>query len=441
MVKSKMTVGVQRVARLNIANSGSHRRENVVCKNKVMRFKGLLVAVLTASFAYGTTGAFAAQIEAPPVASAPSILGKQVNGPNYKIGDTVRSDGFLQIFSLNTTYGPYQVQGHEMLNVRLRELAAVAALEHMNKSQVYIDAAAKEAKKPVDLAVGLVTNPVGTVQQSMSGVGAVFSRIGSGAANMGQGRDNVAGSLLGVSSAKRQIAYKLGVDPYTDFKPLADALNDMARVTALGDLTVSGAFMAIPGGAGMAVSYSKTTQEVGQMVLDKTPSELRDANRAKLTAMGIPGTLISAFLDNSFYTPMDQTIIVAALGRMNGVGNREIFVRRASQAPSRDLAFFTRTRAELLADQHSRVEPFVDFFDIQGIPLNRTRNGKVVVLVALDQLAWTKQASDFVAVMDHDIKQRKLGNLVEVRMTGTATPLAREGLRERGWKVTENISR
>ena len=43
-------------------------------------------------------------------------------------------------------------------------------------------------------------------------------------------------------------------------------------MTALGDLTVSGAFMAIPGGAGMAVSYSKTAQETAQMVLDKTAS-------------------------------------------------------------------------------------------------------------------------------------------------------------------------
>ena len=237
-----------------------------------MNFKGLLVAALTVFFAVGTAGAIAAQIESPPVTSAAAILGAQVRGSNYQIDNAVRSDGFLQIFELNTSYGRYQVQGRELLKVRLRELAAVTALEHMNKSQVYADAAAKAAKKPVDLAVGLVTNPVNTVQQSMSGVGALFSRIGSSAANMGHDRDSAADSLLGVSSAKRQIAYKLGVDPYTDFKPLADALNDMARVTALGDLTVSGAFMAIPGGAGMAVSYSKTAQEAGQMVLDKTPS-------------------------------------------------------------------------------------------------------------------------------------------------------------------------
>ena len=405
-----------------------------------MNFKGLLVAALTVFFALGTAGAIAAQIESPPVTSAAAILGGQVRGSNYQIDNAVRSDGFLQIFELNTNYGRYQVQGREMLKARLRELAAVAALERMNKSQVYMEAAAKAAKKPVDLAVGLVTNPVGTVQQSMSGVGALFSRVGSGVANMGNSRDNVAGSLLGVSSAKRQIAYKLGVDPYTDFKPLADALNDMARATALGDLTVSGAFMAIPGGAGMVVSYSKTTQEVGQMVLDKTPSELRDANRAKLSAMGVPGSVISAFLDNTFYTPMDQTVIVAALAKMNGVGHRDLFVRRASQAPSRDLAFFTRTRAELLADQH-RVEPFADFVDVRGIPLNQTRSGKVAVVVALDELAWTKQASDFVAVIDQDVKQRKLGSSVDVKISGTATPMAREGLRERGWKLSEKIAR
>jgi hypothetical protein len=414
---------------------------NIVCSNASMRLKGLMVAALTITSTCVISVAFAAQIESPPVASAAAILGGQVLGSNYQVGDAVRSDGFLQIFELNTTYGRYQVQGRELLKVRLRELAAVAALGRMDKSQAYTDAAAKAAKKPLDLAVGLVANPVGTVQQSMSGVGALFSRIGSGAANMGKDRDNAAESLLGVSSAKRQIAFKLGVDPYTDFKPLADALNDMARVTALGDLTVSGAFMAIPGGAGMVVSYSKSTEEVGQLVLDKTPSELRDANRAKLSAMGVPGTMISAFLDNTFYTPMDQTVIVAALAKMNGVGHRDLFVRRASQAPSRDLAFFTRTRAELLADQNSRVDPFVDFVDVRGIPVNQTRSGKVVVVAALDELAWTKQASDFVSVIDQDVKQRKLGNSVEVRISGAATALAKASLRERGWTVIENISR
>jgi hypothetical protein len=402
--------------------------------------RSLIAVTLLVSIAFGTVRAVAAQIEEPATTQATAILGSQLHGPNYEIGNAVRSDGFLYIFSLNTIYGSYQIEGRDMLQIRLRELSAIATLEQMNKSQAYVDAAEKAAMKPVNLATGLVTNPVGTVEKTMSGVGELFSRIGSGAANMGHDRDNMADSALGVSSAKRQIARKLGVDPYTDFKPLAEALDDMARVTALGDLTVSGAFMAIPGGAGMAVSYGKTGAGVEGMVLDKTPSELRDINKARLTAMGVPGPAIGAFLDNTFYTPMDQTIIVASLVKMKGVANRGVFVTRASQAATRALAVFIRRRAELVADYHNRVEPFADFVEVRGVPLTRTRTGKVVAIVAFDQLVWTKQASDLVAVVDQDIKQRKLGNSIELRITGTATAEAREGLQERGWKVFENIS-
>jgi hypothetical protein len=401
---------------------------------------GAMAAALHAWFALAAARAVAAQIEDPSTTSAAAVLGTELRGPNYEIENAVRSDGFLYIFSLNTTYGRYQVEGRDMLGLRLRELGAIAALEKMNKSQVYLDTAAKAAMKPAKLAEGLVTNPIGTVEQGMSGVGALFSRIGSAAANMGHDRDNVADSTLGVSPSKRQIAYKLGVDPYTDFKPLADALEDVAQVTALGDLTVSGAFMAIPGSAGMAVSYSKTGQAVEQMVLDKTPSELRAANRTKLIAMGVSEAAINAFLDNAFYTPTEHTIIVSALGKLNRVANRRVFVTRASQARSRDLAVFIRHRAEMLADYHARVEPFADFVEVRGLPLNRTRAGKVVAIVAFDQLMWTKQASDLVAVIDEDIRQRQLGTSIELRIAGTATALAREGLRERGWNLVENSS-
>jgi hypothetical protein len=53
---------------------------------------------------------------------------------------------------------------------------------------------------------------------------------------------------------------------------------------------------------------------------------------------------------------------------------------------------------------------------------------------------WTKQASDLVSVIDQDIRQRQLGTSIDLRIAGTATALAGEGLRERGWNVVENIS-
>jgi hypothetical protein len=244
-----------------------------------------------------------------------------------------------------------------------------------------------------------------------------------------------------VTAAKRQIAARLGVDPYTDFKPLADALAEAARVTAFGNLAVSAAFAAIPNPARAAVSGAKTTQELGQMVRDKTPSELRDLNRGRLAAMGVKDRIASAFLDNTHYTPTDQTAIVAALTKLGGVADRQLFVVRASQAPNRDLAYFIRLRAEMLAACHAQMAPLSTFVDLRGFALNQGRNGKVIVILPVDELAWTKEASRLIEAIGQDIKARKLGSGVELLVSGALTPLARKSLSERGWKVVERVAR
>ena len=71
----------------------------------------------------------AAGFETPPTASAGEILGDEVGGPNYYVDDVVRSDGFLQVFTLVTDYGRFTVQGRALLDRRLDELRAIAAIE------------------------------------------------------------------------------------------------------------------------------------------------------------------------------------------------------------------------------------------------------------------------------------------------------------------------
>lgn len=394
-----------------------------------------IVIALSGVLAFATVPA-AAQTEAVPVRSAATLLGDKVRGPNYQVEDAVRSDGFLQVFSLTTPYGHYRVEGRDMLRVRINELAAVNTLEHMKRTQVFAQSAAKAAMRPVGLAVGLISDPAGTVDHTMTGVGNLFSRMASNVGNLGHNPDRPAESALGVSTAKRQIAYQLGVDPYTDFRPLADALTETARVAALGNLAVSAAFRGIPGSAGTAVSASGSVQGIAQSVRDKTPSELRDQNRARLTAMGVSGNVANALLDNTSYTPADQTALVAALGRMNGVANRHLFVARAAQAPNRDLAYFMRRRAELIATQHT-TEPLLDFIEVRGFALNRARASKVVAVLPVDELAWTKEAEAVVDAVGKEVKDRKLGDVVELRVTGTVTPLTAKNLRERGWKLYE----
>jgi hypothetical protein len=406
-----------------------------------IRTFGRILAALGTVLVLAAATPLRAQTESAPIGNATAILGAKANGPNYQVESSVRSDGFLQVFALTTPYGNYQVEGRDMLELRFKELAAVYALDHMSKSQEFVQAAAKAAARPLGVISNMVSNPGSNLQNTMTGVGSMFTRMSSNLSNIGHTQERPVQSALGVTAAKRQIAARLGVDPYTDFKPLADALAEAARVTAFGNLAVSAAFAAIPNPARAAVSGAKTTQELGQMVRDKTPSELRDLNRGRLAAMGVKDRIASAFLDNTHYTPTDQTAIVAALTKLGGVADRQLFVVRASQAPNRDLAYFIRLRAEMLAACHAQMAPLSTFVDLRGFALNQGRNGKVIVILPVDELAWTKEASRLIEAIGQDIKARKLGSGVELLVSGALTPLARKSLSERGWKVVERVAR
>lgn len=379
--------------------------------------------------------------EAPPIVSARSVLGDRVSGANYRIEDQVSSDGFLRIYTITTNYGRFEAQGYEMLRVRLNELNALASLQKMNESEIFTNAVTKAGLAPIKFAGDLILNPVGTINQTLTGVGTAFARIGEIGQDAGSGSDRMTGdSAFGVSSAKRQLAAGLGVDPYTDFKPLADKLDSLARVAAAGNLTISAAFMAISGGVGMAVSSSRTANDLGQLMADKTPIELRDINRGKLGRMGVPEKAAKAFLGNRAFTPLDETIIVGSLDQMRGVKNRQLFIQRGSNIVGRDMVFFLRKRAELTAEYHNKVEPFAEFVDASGVPLSVTKSGRVVAIFPLDGLSWTDTTDRAFRAIDRELKKKNLGKNVEIRLTGTTTDSVREGARARGWKLVENVN-
>src|SRR5262245_66630178 len=76
--------------------------------------------------------AAAAAIEAPKPQPAQKFLGAKVSGPNYTVKPTVRSDGVMRIFEVDTSYGKFTFDGVEFAKLRLHELEAAAAIEKMS---------------------------------------------------------------------------------------------------------------------------------------------------------------------------------------------------------------------------------------------------------------------------------------------------------------------
>ncbi len=383
------------------------------------------------------------QVEAPPSFNAAQIPGINRVGDNYTLRTPVKSDGILRVYVLTTPYGEITVQGDEMLRMRINELKALAALEKMSTSESFGKALAEAGLGPVKFAGGLIMNPVGTVQNTAAGIGGFFGRMSSGMNNMGKTQDDALSSLLGVTDQRRQLAAAYGVDPYTDLAPLAEKLQVLSQAAATGGLVVTGAMMAIPGGAGIIVSNLATANKANDLGLEEvarsyTAPQILDLNRDILKKMGIEEALAESLLTNRYYTPIDMTAMVAALDSLHGVQNRELFVARAAAADGRAIAYVLRRTAEFYADDYRKRGGYVRFVSLADFPYVVTRDNRVTALLPIDALSWTRETATGFTAVSNARRAKAPQARGELRITGMATAMAKERLKAQGWTVLDH---
>src|SRR6185437_15499602 len=309
-------------------------------------------------------------------------------------------------------------------------------------SESFGKAVADAGLSPLKFAGSLIVNPVGTLQNTAAGVGGFFGRMGSGMNNMDNSRDNAVADLFGVTDQRRQLAAAYGGDPYTDLPPLKAKLEQLSQAAATGGLVVTGAMMAIPGGAGIIVSNLATANKANNLGIDEvarsyTAAQILDLNRDILRKMGIEDGLIESLLRNRNYTPIDTVAMVAALDSLKGVQHRELFVARAAAADGRAIAYVLRRTAELYADDYRKHGGFVRFVSLADFPYVVTKDGRVTAILPIDALSWTREtATGFTAVTS---ARKGLAPTThgELRITGMATAMAKQELKARGWTVLE----
>ncbi|MEJ1934572.1 hypothetical protein WDZ92_30610 [Nostoc sp. NIES-2111] len=237
----------------------------------------------------GAAGARA--FEDPPATDARTVLGDLASGPGYAVAPGVGSDGLLWVFTIRSAYGVQQVAGESLARERIRELQALRKLQAMSESDVFLQSLGQTAAAPLRYGADLITDPQKTLTNSANGLANMFDRIGSAVANRGATRDGVATSLLGIDSARRQLAVQLGVDPYSDFAPLASKLTEVARASALGNLSVKALLMAVPGGAGIAVSSASTADTIRNTLAEKTSTQVVEIVLGMLARQKVPAAV------------------------------------------------------------------------------------------------------------------------------------------------------
>jgi hypothetical protein len=241
----------------------------------------------------------------------------------------------------------------------------------------------------------------------------------------GSAGGSAAMSVLGVSSAMRRWARKVGVDPYTTNVVLRKALEDIARVDAAGSIATK-VVVPIPAVVGM-------TSTVGDLVWGKDPEEVRKINEEGLRKLAVPEAVAKTLFGSRWYTLTYQTRLVTALHAVNVTGAAD-YVRTAADAKSGREALFFVESAEMLQQWHARERVVGVLTDSRAL-VAKGPGGRARALLPLDWISWTNATHTVLREMGARARQDLGATRLEIVMTGRASERALREFAKLGWTV------
>ena len=372
--------------------------------------------------------------------SASKILPPDLlSGPNHRVEERVYNDGYLNTYRVGSKFGTFVAVSTPMLRKRINEINAMVRMEQIQGTKEFTESL-KEAG--TDTLVGfknLVTQPIETVKGAAGGLAVAFRRAGDALTGpkRSDAEDSRIKDLIGFSKTKREYAYQLGVDAYTDNEKLQDRLDEISWAGYAGGITWAAAMAAVPGGAGVAITVSGSHRFLNEVFRTTPPVDLRRMNAEKLKAMDVHPEVADAFINNTIYSPRYQTLLVNSLEEMKAVGNRATFVRRAAATTEKDLAYFRERQAEMYAGYHKAVTPVETFIALGEFAAVRTIKNEVVFNLPLDHLVWTEPMARLVTAADRRVTELTRPANKQLWVTGTVSPRARKEIESRGWQVQE----
>ena len=390
------------------------------------------------TLAAGDTNA-AKGYEKPPVLRAADVLPPELrSGPHHRVEDAVATDGFMRIYSIASDFGEFQASGDEMLRTRVAEIQALAALRELSAGEEFGEALSRTLKSPFVATWNLVTKPVKSITGIPRGAAEALRRTSELArGERSELEDSALGEFFGFEERKRELARRLGVDPYSSNPVLQEQLNRFAWVSYVGGFGA----MLVPFAEAPRPTEEQPPQagaRAEEILRDYAPEDLRRLNRIELAVMGIPEETSRAFIAHPWYSPRHQSLLVAHLAALDLVEGRAALIGAAVRATSEeDAVLYVRT-AELVRAYHENVEPLERLATLRNTVIGLTEDGRLVAPLALDYAVWTRPVHVFANTLRRStVSDRRRVARREILVTGSFSPKAHAMIEGRGIVVTE----
>ena len=398
-------------------------------------------AVVVAASCFGIVWAQGPDEPDPRLKASAILTPAQLKGPNHSVADAVSTPGFFHVFSVTSTFGTFEAEGTSQVPTRMREIAAIAALHDVSKTEVFAKAAGQSVVNAGTGVAHAVSSPVETAKGIGGGVKRVGVNLGrrtkraaedvtaddtAESAESGGAGDAAAGAakgVAGINGAMRRWAQKVGADPYTTNPVLRESLEGIAKVDVAGGLAGKIA-VPIPPVVG-------TTAQVGDLVWGRDPEELRKLNEQRVREIGASADGAKAFFRSQAFTLTMQTRIIAALHevRVPGVGD---YLASAAQSESARQALFFVESAEMLQEQHKASRVASVLTDSRAL-VAKLPSGDAIALLPLD---WLRSSAATVAVLK-EVGSRAKAELgatsLRLKLTGRLSERATRDFAALGW--------
>jgi len=412
----------------------------------------LVCATLTAAAPAQSAG-----FEAPPDESPESILpADQIAGEDFHVVAPVRSDGLMRHYVVESRFGVFEAYGHQSLEVRLREVAALTKISKTTDLDVVAKAVVRRTEADAKTVLAFAMKPVETVAAIPKGVTHLFagytaqakevseevhkdSREFSEAAHKGgtastsmQVRNKArkdarryADRYFGVSAAERRWYQQLGVDPYTSTDALRKAVAHLARVDAAASFGLK--FAPIPG-----IPYAGDLHRAMDAIYNEDPAVLRARRRMTLAGYGLEQAEIDGFESALLLNPTRQSQIEQTANSLDGVdGRAELFRHAMALTSDEEIQVFLQS-IELLVTIH-RAQPLARILPGVRLPAGERTDGRVVVCGSFDAVYWTEEVAGLAQSLRAALPAAAAA--YELWLSGSVSELARAELAARGWEV------
>jgi hypothetical protein len=359
-------------------------------------------------------------------------------GPDYKVDNPVVADGYMYRFAITSTYGPFDVTGTGALRKVEREIWAIAELKKITRSEAFVKSLKDQAGKPIAFVKDVAAQPVDTLKGIPRGVGRLFSNIGTSVTTKrNPAEESRTKEVLLVGSFKRDYASRYGVDPYSSNPVLQDELDKVANASAFGSWTASAAMMPIGGPAGSVITGTSLSKSFNNVLAAEPPARIRNINEEKLRQMKISPDLAESYLDQPYYTPRQNLILVDSLSRLGAATGRDGYLSAAMVADDEVEANFFVNTAQILRGYHETQGPITRVTMVGALPVAQTKSGAAIIPFALDYGVWTANVDKLSENLKATYKAPGFKENFELWVTGSLSPKAKQRLQDRGFTVVE----